>query len=384
MARLTLDINILPDRMPMEDCTDILRRQAEAKEALRVVQRSAKAQAQIRTLEKHLEEDIAPVGEAPEDSTPKLREAQATVDSLSGAPDRLRACEQARADLGTAEKHLAEQQPAILAATERLASYRATETLLTERLEDLRRQAREAKDGLATAEHERDKARGAVEIHQHALGRCEAILESATKALEAHEAKRRQVQDLATRRGTLDDLVACFGVRGVRQILTDAAAPELEDLADGLFEVATQGRMRLRIATQRLLKDGSTAEDFAIMVKDSAGERDVTAHSGGELQLCAILFRIAVALWIARLKGRKPDCLFLDEAFDRLGAAGADDLMRAIDAMADRFGLIALVTHDPHIAARMRSQVNVTRSAGGARIDMRHPQPGKARHCKDG
>ena len=207
----------------------------------------------------------------------------------------------------------------------------------------------------------------ASELHGD-IGRQEAALETAQRHAQVQAERQVTVKQLTDKANVLDDLTACFGPKGVRQILIDASAPELEEIADQLFEVATEGRMRLRISTQKALKGGGTAEDFGIMIKDARGERDATEHSGGELQLISILFRVSVSLWIARLKGVQPGCLFLDEAFDRLGVDGAQDLLRVLDSLSDRIGLIAVVTHDHQIADRLQSQIRVVKNSTGATI----------------
>ena len=177
---------------------------------------------------------------------------------------------------------------------------------------------------------------------------------------------------MSARRDALNDVRACFGPRGVRQILIDQAAPELEAIADDLFERATGGRMRLRIATQTTLADGvSTAEDFAIMIRDARGERDVLDFSGGERQIVQMIFRLAVASWVARMNGTSIDCLILDEPFTAMGETSEvlDDFLNILDTLARDIRLVILVTHIRALSDRMRGSIRLTKGLMGVRVE---------------
>ena len=369
LAELRARLAVLPELAALQDASDLVRRQAEAKEALRSVQRGGGARAQIESLETQLASPSPDhPGEEPPDLRQDLDQVQQRVEVLSGAVAKLDACWQAQRDLENLQteyeaiRQQAEEAAQILAdADAKIAVYSAREGEIAQERETFGNALRLATEAIR---HLRQK----VQELQNEVGRAEAALEAAQAKAKEQAQKRQKVKELTERQGALDDLCQCFGPRGVRQILIDSAAPELEAIADELFEQATQGRMRLRIATQRILRDGNTAEDFGILIKDARGERDATEHSGGELQLCSILFRISVALWIGRLQGHKPDFLCLDEAFDRLGAQGAEDLLRVLFSLSDRIQKIVVVTHDEHIANRLRSVVRVEKGVGGARV----------------
>ena len=318
----------------------------------------------VHALNRHVTETPDPV----ENPGPGLQILQAEIDTLAGAPERVGICERARADAEV-------KQVALDAARDSLVQAQA-ETVST------REQAESARAALADREAQRrslsvawSKMVADVSNRRHGIEETTASIASAETRLE--ELERRQAEQakkadrVRTLRDTLEglaDLRLCFGSRGVRQIFIDAAVPELEDIAADLFARATDGRQQLRIATQRATADGSTAEAFDILVRDECGERDVTRFSGGQLQLIQILFRIAVALWVGRMRGQKADCLFLDEAFDRLGAEGTEDLLRVLEYLGDSISLIVVVTHDPQIAARMRSQLRLAGTFGGVQI----------------
>ena len=189
--------------------------------------------------------------------------------------------------------------------------------------------------------------------------------------LTEQKAKLNRIGELGMKLEGLRLLRQCFGPHGVRQILMDAVAPELEAIADDLFQRATDGQQRLRIATQTANKDGSLAETFDILIQDGRGERDVLEHSGGELQLIRILFRIAVVLWIGRLRGQKADCLFLDEAFDQLGTKGTNEMLAILEYLRDHFGLIVVITHDPAIGSRLGSMVWLDKGMSGVHLTVR-------------
>jgi DNA repair exonuclease SbcCD ATPase subunit len=86
--------------------------------------------------------------------------------------------------------------------------------------------------------------------------------------------------------------------------------------------------------------------------------------------LIQILFRISVSLWVGKLRGHKPECLIMDETFDKLGAEGTEDLMRVLETLQGQVSQIIVVTHDPLIAERMASQVRLARSFSGVSVEM--------------
>lgn len=298
----------------------------------------------------------------------ELQQVQDRIDRLEGVAERLKAAEEAGQKVPALKSKL-NQLKADHQKAECLVSSLAVRALDARAALENREAQREElrkREQIAVVAH--SEARQRMTDLEKAIARLEARIEEQTRRKAESEAKRKRLSELTDRIEGLKDLRSCFGPRGVRQILIDDAAPELEAIADELFEQATGGKMRLRIATQKLLQDGSRAEDFSIQITDERGERDATRYSGGQLQLILILFRISVAVWVGRLRGRRPDCLFLDEAFDRLGAEGTEDLMRVIDRLRESIGNIVVVTHDPGIAERMPGRIRLERNLSGVSL----------------
>jgi len=313
---------------------------------------------------RHMDEPVPEV----EDPRQQIRQVQEVIDGLASAPARMEHVVEAEAQLAEAREAERAAHAEWMAAAE-LAERLAPEAdAARAALHD----AEVARAGLLTElEAARRRQALATDARREAERRLATARERASNArarMAETEAKRQRAAETRARIEALRDVRMAFGPRGARQILIDAAAPELERIADDLFDRATGGRMRLRISTQRQMADGSLGEDFAIMVRDAAGERDATRYSGGQLQLIQIVFRLAVSLWLGHMRGHAPEFLVLDEAFDRLGADGTDDLLRVLDHLAGQIGRVVVVTHDPQIAERFPSHVRLARGARGVRV----------------
>ena len=373
----TVDLANVPDSPVLIDLAGLIERGAQARAAADAVE---KAELTTKDLEIALEKERAArraIQEHVETKPPEVRdpagalaEAHETVACLAGAPERVAACKQAAEDVEPKNyraRHLEEQ---IDTFHEEAATLKAPADLARKALDNRVAQRAELERDAGRLAAELAEAQGTVESFVAQIAGLEEREKELARRRAAHAAKRDRAAAIRDEIGGLADLRTCFGPRGVRQILIDDAAAAIEETADGLFESATGGRQRLRISTQRVLQDGSIAEDFGIMVKDQRGERDVLRFSGGEAQLIRILFRIAIAIWNGQIRGEHPDSLFLDEAFDQLGAEGAEELLAALEYLGDRFSLICVVTHDPLIAARLPSQVRMKNTLSGVGIEV--------------
>jgi len=367
----------IPDDEPLTDLSELRAEYERANAAASLVKGAEVARQAVAHLKTSLamaERDRASheslkVSQA-DDPSDGIAANQREIDGLAGAPDRLAACRAAQADHTVLVGQIAEAKVTMTTRTAEAEALRIPAESAKATLADRETQRQSLTDAVAENEqsakvlsNEADALTGIVAKHG-------ARIEGLDRRRDEQRAKRGQLAALRTKADAVADNRACWGPHGVRQILIDDAAPELETIAADLFEQATGGRMRMRIATQKVNSDGTIAEDFKILIRDSAGERDALRYSGGQLQLILIIFRVAVAIWSARLRGASPDSLYLDEACDRLGAEGTEDLFRVLDYLRDRFRQIVIVTHDVAIAERMQSHVRLTGGIGGVSVEV--------------
>jgi len=207
----------------------------------------------------------------------------------------------------------------------------------------------------------------------------QAAIEEKTRLAAKHErlhedqekdAKARaEITALREQLGLETMLQEAFGKKGIQAILMDRAAPELEAISQDMLDRVTGGRMRMRLATQRINADQSIAEDFQIVVTKEDGEGDIAMCSGGEQRMLRTILRLAVARWMGKLQGQRPTCLFIDEGFDALDADNRPAMVQLLADLASDYELVVVITHEPSLAAQMPHRVTLARRFGSVMVE---------------
>jgi len=117
-------------------------------------------------------------------------------------------------------------------------------------------------------------------------------------------------------------------------LIIEAAIPELEEESNRLLTRMTEGRMHVRLDTQREKKTGGVAETLDILIGDELGTRAYESYSGGEAFRVNFAIRVALSQLLARRAGAQLRTLFIDEGFGTAGrrrasASGRGDQLRA-------------------------------------------------------
>ncbi|MEI2688234.1 MAG: SMC family ATPase [Anaerolineae bacterium] len=126
----------------------------------------------------------------------------------------------------------------------------------------------------------------------------------------AQKERRQQLiqeqQTVLDQQAIFEELQAAFGKKGLQAMIIENAIPEIESEANQLLNRMTDGRMSVRIETQRETKSTQELrETLEIILSDELGSRDYSLFSGGEAFRANLAIRIALSKLLARRRGRR-------------------------------------------------------------------------------
>jgi exonuclease SbcC len=169
----------------------------------------------------------------------------------------------------------------------------------------------------------------------------------------------------------IKELQAAFGRNGVPAMIIEAAIPELEALANELLGRMTDGRMALRLMTQKERQSGNIAETLEIEIADELGTRPYEVFSGGEAFRINFALRVALSKMLAQRAGAPLRTLFIDEGFGTQDDTGRSRLVEAITAIQDDFDLILAITHIEELRDSFPVHIVIEKTPSGSRISVR-------------
>ncbi len=162
------------------------------------------------------------------------------------------------------------------------------------------------------------------------------------------------------------DLVQAFGKNGLQAMIIEAVLPEIEQEANRLLARMTEGRMTVRLNTQRELRSGEAAETLDIEIADEMGVRPYEMYSGGEAFRINFALRIALSKLLARRAGASLRSLFIDEGFGSQDSEGRLRLVDAINSIQDEFDLIVVITHIEELKEAFPVRIEVFKGPHGS------------------
>jgi exonuclease SbcC len=182
--------------------------------------------------------------------------------------------------------------------------------------------------------------------------------------------RRAELDRLAHDLSLHEELREAFGKRGVPAMIIETAVPELEASANELLNRMTDGRMHVRIETQKEIKTGEVREALDILISDELGTRAYELYSGGEAFRVNFAIRIALSRLLARRAGAQLRSLFIDEGFGTQDARGREHLVAAINSIQDDFDRILVITHIDELRDAFPVRIEVTKTAQGSQFKL--------------
>ncbi len=203
-------------------------------------------------------------------------------------------------------------------------------------------------------------------------------LVSAEQMLKSLDAQAERKAQLEIRReksrydeALYNELKRAFGKNGIPAMIIETAIPELEVTANDLLTRMTDGRMHLKLNTQREKVTGGVQETLDIEIADELGTRAYEMYSGGEAFRINFALRVALSQMLSRRAGAQLRTLFIDEGFGTQDEEGRNKLVEAITAIQDDFALILVITHIDELRDSFPVHIMVDKTSNGSRVVVR-------------
>jgi exonuclease SbcC len=220
--------------------------------------------------------------------------------------------------------------------------------------------------GSAMTQAELDRLRMLKRLADERVGGARQHLAALDMFAEQRQKRLGERQQLAETFSQYEDLRQAFSKRGVPAMIIETVVPELERSANELLTRMSEGRMNVRIETQRSTQTGELREALDILISDELGTRAYELYSGGEAFRIDFAVRVALSRLLARRAGAQLRCLFIDEGFGTQDARGREQLVAAITSIQDDFDRILVITHIDDMKESFPARLEVRKTPEGS------------------
>ena len=180
--------------------------------------------------------------------------------------------------------------------------------------------------------------------------------------------KAKHLHQIAEEKGIYDELALAFGKKGIQALIIDYICPEIEEEANWLLGRMTDGRLGLKLETQRETRKGEKVETLEIKIWDELGMRNYDLYSGGEAFRINLALRLALSKLLARRAGARLPTLIIDEGFGTQDGSGRERLVDAIKSIEEDFDKILVITHIEELKEAFPVCLEVTKNEEGSQV----------------
>lgn len=216
-----------------------------------------------------------------------------------------------------------------------------------------------------------NRFRTAVQTMYQRKSEVEQILKAISAGREKKVRLNQRLEQTEYEQGLYKQLGTAFGKNGVPAMIIETAIPELESEANSLLARMTDGRMTLRLNTQRQKVSGGVSETLDIEIADELGTRGYEMYSGGEAFRINFAIRVALSKMLARRAGAHLRTLFIDEGFGSQDDDGRNKLVEAINAIQTDFDMILVITHIDDLRDSFPVHVVIDKTPDGSMVSVR-------------
>ncbi|HEX2717900.1 MAG TPA: SMC family ATPase [Gemmatimonadaceae bacterium] len=222
------------------------------------------------------------------------------------------------------QERVMKQRSTLASKLETLRARAATVEFAPERFDALRRDVDEAQVELRSAELAAVAAQGDVQG-------AEAMRGAAEKADAELRKTRTKLDDILRHKRLHDELDRAYS--DIRTDLNIQLRPEISELASAFLTELTDARY----------SEVELDDQYRLTVLEDGIPKHVI--SGGEEDLAALVFRLAISQMIAERAGQELSLLILDEVFGSLDESRRQNVVDLLRRLRDRFEQVIVITH---------------------------------------
>ena len=247
-----------------------------------------------------------------------------------------------------------------------MADDRAQVTRLEQAVADLPR----LQAALDQVDREVEKAAQAARRARQEEGAAMQQLDALVTLAEKRSQRLAELETVNAEISIYAQLREAFGKKGLQAMIIESAIPEVEAEANRLLGRMSDGRMSLRLETQREKVTGGVAETLDIIISDELGARAYEMYSGGESFRANLALRIAISKLLARRAGAQLQTLVIDEGFGTQDAQGRQRLVEAINSIRHDFARVIVITHIEELRDLFPARIDVVKTASGSQVSI--------------
>ncbi len=240
------------------------------------------------------------------------------------------------------------------------------------KLPDLSARSSQISQEIANTEGQLSQKRSEEKTARGLLGQINELISRTAQLEKTQQSKATEKSALQKDRNSFEELALAFGKKGIQAMIIETAIPEIEEETNRLLEKLTEGRMKVRLETQKETKakvaggEKGIIETLDIIIADEMGERIYEAFSGGEQFRVNFALRLALSKLLTHRAGAKLQFLVIDEGFGSQDAPGRARLVEAIDTIKNDFEKIVVITHIEELKEEFPVRIEVSKNATGS------------------
>jgi DNA repair exonuclease SbcCD ATPase subunit len=157
-------------------------------------------------------------------------------------------------------------------------------------------------------------------------------------------------------------LMNVFSKSGVQHKLVELVLPEFEELTNKYLQTIDNSGLSVEYRGFQKNKDGSVRDKLDVLVCKGQEVRKFESFSGGEKKRVLVASSLAEADIVARYT--LLDFFLADEPFSELDEAGKFGLARLFEFLRERFGNVAVITHDERVQGIFTDVLGIQKRGG--------------------